>query len=59
MGAILSAALMLEHLGWGEESARLEAAVSWAVANERTTVDVGGSLGTRETGQAICGRLSA
>jgi 3-isopropylmalate dehydrogenase len=59
MGAILSAALMLEHLGWVQESARLEAAVSWAVANERTTVDIGGGLGTRETGEAICARLLA
>jgi 3-isopropylmalate dehydrogenase len=57
MGAILTAALMLEHLGWSEESARLEAAVSWAVDNERTTVDIGGSLGTREAGEAICSRL--
>jgi 3-isopropylmalate dehydrogenase len=57
MGAILTAALMLEHLGWLEEAARLEAAVSWAVEYERTTVDIGGPLGTRETGQAICARL--
>ena len=59
MGAILTASLMLEHLGWAEESARLEGAVRWAVENERTTVDIGGSLGTRETGEAICSRLRA
>jgi 3-isopropylmalate dehydrogenase len=59
MGAILTASLMLEHLGWAEESARLVAAVRWAVENERTTVDIGGSLGTRETGEAICSRLRA
>jgi len=59
MGAILTAALMLEHLGWPEEAARLESAVAWAVANERTTVDIGGRLGTREAGEAICSRLSA
>jgi 3-isopropylmalate dehydrogenase len=59
MGAVLTAALLLEHLGWPEESARLEEAVAWAVENERTTVDVGGSLGTRETGEAICSRLRA
>jgi 3-isopropylmalate dehydrogenase len=57
MGAVLTAALLLEHLGWSEESARLETAVRWAVENDRTTVDIGGSLGTRETGDAICSRL--
>ena len=59
MGAILSAALMIEHLGWSEEAARLEAAVSWAVRNESTTVDIGGALGTRETGEVICRHLRA
>ena len=57
MGAILSAALMLEHLGWAEEASRLEAAVRWAVENEVTTADVGGRLGTREVGDAIAERL--
>jgi len=57
MGAVLTAGLMLEHLGWGEESRRIEAAVRWAVENEKTTVDVGGRLGTREVGEAILGRL--
>ena len=57
MGAVLSAALMLEHLGWAEEASRLEAAVRWAVENEVTTADVGGRLGTREVGDAIAERL--
>jgi 3-isopropylmalate dehydrogenase len=57
MGAILSAALLLEHVGWQEEAARIEAAVRWAVENEATTVDVGGPLSTREVGDAIVGRL--
>jgi 3-isopropylmalate dehydrogenase len=59
MGAILTAALMLEHLGWKEEGARIEAAVCSAVENERTTADIGGTLGTRETGEAICSVLRA
>ena len=59
MGAILTAALMLEHLGWTEEASRLEAAVRWAVDNDRTTADIGGTLGTREVGQAIAERLRA
>jgi 3-isopropylmalate dehydrogenase len=57
MGAILTAGLMLEHLGWTEEAQRIEAAVRWAVENDRITSDVGGALGTREVGQAIVERL--
>ncbi len=57
MGAILTAGLMLEQLGWTEEARRVEAAVRWAVENERTTADVGGTLGTRAVGDAICERL--
>jgi 3-isopropylmalate dehydrogenase len=57
MGAILTAGLMLEHLGWTEEAQRIEAAVRWAVENDRTTADVGGALGTREVGDAIAARL--
>jgi 3-isopropylmalate dehydrogenase len=58
MGAVLTAALMLEHLGWTEEAGRVESAVRWAVENDRTTADVGGSLGTREVGEAIAARLT-
>ncbi len=57
MGAILTAALMLEHLGWREEASRLEQAVKHAVAHEETSVDVGGALGTRAVGDAIVARL--
>ena len=57
MGAILSAGLMLDHLGWKEEAARLEAAVRWAVDNDVTTADIGGKLGTRAVGDAISERL--
>ena len=57
MGAVLTAGLMLEHLEWTEEAQRIEAAVRWAVENDRTTPDVGGAFGTREVGQAIVERL--
>jgi len=59
MGAILTAGLMLEHLGWEEEARRLEEAVRWAVEADRTTSDIGGMLGTREVGDAIASRLRA
>jgi 3-isopropylmalate dehydrogenase len=58
MGAILTAGLMLEHLGWTEEAQRIEQAVRWAVENDMTTSDIGGTLGTREVGAAIVDRLS-
>jgi 3-isopropylmalate dehydrogenase len=57
IGAILSAALMLETVGWRDEAARIEAAVSAAVAAGQVTKDVGGSLGTRETGDGIAARV--
>lgn len=44
-GAILSAAMMIEHLGAPEEAARLEAAVRAALSEGRTP-DAGGSLTT-------------
>jgi isocitrate/isopropylmalate dehydrogenase len=50
---------MLEHLGWTEAGARVEDAVRWAVAEERTTADLGGRLGTRAVGDAIAARLRA
>ena len=57
MGAILTAGLMLEHLGWAEEARRIEDAVRWAVDEDRTTADIGGKLGTYEVGDAIASRL--
>jgi 3-isopropylmalate dehydrogenase len=58
MGAILTAGLMLEHLGWAEEAGRIEEAVRGAVEENRTTSDIGGTLGTREVGDAIAARLA-
>ena len=57
IGAILSAALMLETLGRGEDAARVERAVESAVGAGEVTRDVGGTLGTREAGDAILRRL--
>ena len=57
MGAILAVALMLEHLGLGQEAAAVESAVQHAVASRQGTSDIGGSLGTRETGDRIAGAI--
>ena len=54
-GAILSAALMLETLGMVEGAQRIERAVEQAVLSRQVTSDVGGALGTQETGDAIVG----
>jgi 3-isopropylmalate dehydrogenase len=59
MGAILSAALMLETLGWNAEASAIETAVERAVHDGRTTADIGGTLGTREVGDVIVSLINA
>src|SRR6476661_4006183 len=48
MGSILSAALMLETVGWKDEAKRIEAAVESAVRERHATTDIGGTLGTSQ-----------
>ncbi len=51
---ILSAALMLDHLGMDRESSRIISAVSEVIAKgEDVTYDLGGTAGTREMAEAI------
>jgi len=50
-GAILTAAMMLGHLGLTKEAAKIEGAVLQAVREKKTTQDIGGSLGTKEAGE--------
>jgi 3-isopropylmalate dehydrogenase len=57
IGAILSAALMVETLGRVEEAQRIERAVQDAIAADEVTRDVGGALGTREAADAVIRRL--
>jgi len=57
MGAILSAALMLDYLGLKPEAAIMEAAVKDAVLSNHGTKDIGGSLGTKETADYIIGSI--
>ena len=57
IGAILSAAMMLEYLGFGEECAAIERAVTAAIEAGETTKEIGGSLGTRAAAEAILRRL--
>ena len=54
MAMILSLAMMLRHsFGLDAEAARVEAAVSKALANGVKGADLGGSAGTREIGDAV------
>jgi 3-isopropylmalate dehydrogenase len=59
MGAILSAGLMLETLGLKDEAAAIEAAVKQAVVEGQGTKEIGGTLGTRETGDYIAGVIAS
>ena len=57
-GAILTAAMMLAHLGMTVEAAKIEAAVLDAVRQKKTTQDIGGSLGTKEAGEWVAKRIN-
>jgi 3-isopropylmalate dehydrogenase len=57
LGAILTAAMMLGHLGLAGEATRIEEAVLEAVRQKRTTNDIGGAMGTSEVGDWVAGRV--
>ena len=57
-GAILTAAMMLGHLGFEKEADKIEAAVLEAVHQKKTTQDIGGSLGTREAGEWVANTVA-
>jgi 3-isopropylmalate dehydrogenase len=57
IGAILTAAMMLEYLGFREQAERIERAVVQTVNERQTTHDLGGTLGTKAAGEAILNRL--
>src|SRR5690349_7920424 len=57
IGAIWSAALMLDHLGLAEEAARVFKAIEATTQNGQVTPDLGGSCTTREATDAILAHL--
>jgi 3-isopropylmalate dehydrogenase len=57
IGAILTVAMMLRHLGMETNATKIENAVLAAVQAKNTTQDVGGTLGTKEAGQWIAERV--
>ena len=58
LGAILTTAMMLAHLGMVAESLTIEAAVLEAVKQKKTTTDIGGKLGTTAVGDWISEEVS-
>ncbi len=59
MGALLTAALMLDELGHAEAAEGVEEAVRELVRHDRTTPDLGGGLTTAEVGDAVAAQLTA
>ncbi|MGZ5433056.1 MAG: 3-isopropylmalate dehydrogenase [Thermoanaerobaculia bacterium] len=57
LGAILTAAMMLDYLGFASEALLIEKAVTEAIHAGETTHDLGGSLGTKAAGEAVLRRL--
>ncbi len=55
---ILSAALMLDYLGLTREAETVNAAVSTAVVRGQGTKEIGGALGTKETGDYITSMIT-
>jgi len=57
VGAIMTASMMVAHLGETEQAKRIAEAVEAAVKAGECTRDLGGSLSTSEAGNAIVERL--
>ncbi len=57
IGAISTAAMMLEHLGMSAAAQRIDSAVLQAVRQRKTTQDIGGTLGTREAAEWIAAHV--
>jgi 3-isopropylmalate dehydrogenase len=59
VGSILTAAMMLEYLGFAAAGDAVEAAVAACVTADETTGDLGGTLSTTQAGEAIRRRIKA
>ena len=57
LAAILTVAMMLEYLGHTEDAARVNAAVAHCLTNDLITPELGGSLSTKEVGDAVLAQL--
>ena len=59
VAAILSTAMMLDHLGCNAAARKIEAAVAAALVAGSKTRDLGGTLSTKEMGAAVIAKLTA
>ena len=59
LATVLTIGMMLTHLGFADEEARLTEIVRRAIATKHCTKDVGGTLGTRAVGAWVCDQLTA
>lgn len=59
LASVLTVGMLLTHLGYTEEEARLEGIVKKAIATKTCTRDVGGDLGTRAVGDFVMSELKA
>jgi 3-isopropylmalate dehydrogenase len=57
LASVLTVGMLLAHLGYPEEEARLEGLVARAISEGRCTRDVGGTLGTRAVGDFVVQEL--
>lgn len=57
VGSILTAAMMLEYLGYDAAGQAVEQAVRTSIENQETTRDLGGTLSTTEAGATIRGSI--
>ena len=57
LAAILTAAMLLEHLGRPEDARRVDAAVRAVIDEGATTPDLGGTLGTSDVGDRVVALL--
>ena len=58
LAAILTAGIMLEHIGFPEWNIRIEDAVKKAIATNKVPRDLGGNLGTKASGDYIAAVLA-
>lgn len=57
LAAIMTASMMLGHLGYKKESDLIDRAVRDSVISNNTARDIGGKLGTKEVGDYICRKV--
>ena len=59
LGAVLTAGMLLDHIGLHQEAEWVEEAVRASIAAGKTTRDLGGSLKTSEAGDWIANYIAA